>query len=61
MLNTSKMTITRSNTGIKLSDAIKAFLENPSKNHIYIDDYGWPANKGCSGLQKVRNLQNDVE
>ena len=39
-----------SGTGISLAKAINAFLLNPSGQHIYIDDFGWPANSGCSGL-----------
>jgi len=39
-----------SGTGISLAEAINAFLLNPSGRHIYIDDFGWPANSGCSGL-----------
>lgn len=49
-----------SGTGISLPEAIKAFLDNPTGNHIYIDDFGWPANRGCSGLdQQSRSLQMD--
>jgi hypothetical protein len=50
-----------SGTGIKLSDAVQAFLDNPtSGKHIYIDDYAWPANRGCSGLQFAKNLHSDI-
>lgn len=42
-----------SGIGITLAEAVKAFLDNPSGNHIYIDDFGWPANKGCSGVMPV--------
>ncbi len=44
--------------GIKLSEAIARFIDDPhAKDQFYIDELGWPINTGCSGLDtKLNNL-----
>jgi hypothetical protein len=43
--------------GLKLSEAVQKFLDNPENPEWNLDENPWPSNQGCSGIR--RNIMRE--
>lgn len=45
--------------GLKLSEAVQKFIDNPGKPEWNYDADPWPSNAGCSGIRTFSNLKKE--